>query len=142
MDFLRFDFEQFTSIATLIIAVCAFFSPIVTCLLNNRHQYKLKKLEYAHQDKLDREKHISEIYDGYIQAADACIQSPSEQTFYEFGRHSGLAMRYVPDDIRAKMIAFEKSFYSAYNPALAPVQRIDMLNEIISLLRQLKELPY
>ena len=40
------------------------------------------------------------------------------------------------------MIAFEKSFYSAYNPALAPVQRIDMLNEIISLLGQLKELPY
>lgn len=136
------DFSQYVDNVTLVIALCALISPIATALLNNRHQYKMKQLEYAHQDKLDREKRISEIYDGYTQAADACIHTMSEDALYDFARHSGLALRYVPDDIREKMLALEKSFYSAYNVSSTTPQRIDELNEIITMLRNLKELPY
>ena len=136
------DFSRYVDVATLVIALCALISPIATALLNNRHQYKMKQLEYAHQDKLDREKRIADIYDGYIQAADACIHTMSQDAFHEFARHSGLALRYVPDDIREKMLALEKSFYSAYNVSSTTPQRIDDLNEIITMLRNLKELPY
>ena len=136
------DFSQYVDIATLVIAICAFFSPIVTCLLNNWHQYRMKKLEYAHQDKVNQENRVSEIYDGYIQAADACIHTMSEDALYDFARHSGLALRYVPDDIREKMLTLEKSFYTAYNVSSTTPQRIDELNEIITMLRNLKELPY
>lgn len=141
MDFSKFNFEQLTSIATLVIAICAFFSPIVTTWINNLYQIKMKEIEYAHQDKLDREKRISEIYDGYIQAADACIHSSTPEDLRSFGLHSGLALRYAPNNIRKKMIDFEKSFYAGYNVCTV-VQRIDMLNEIIEMLRQCKELPY
>ena len=136
------DFSQYVDNVTLIIALCALISPIATALLNNRYQYKMKQLEYAHQDKVNQENRISEIYDGYIQAADACIHTMSEDALYDFARHSGLALRYVPDDLREKMVAFEKSFYSAYNVSHTTPQHIDDLNEIIVMLRQLKKLPY
>lgn len=136
------DFSQFTSFATLVIACCAFFSPIVTCFLNNWHQYQMKQLEYSHADKLRHEEWMRNVYDGYIQAADACIHAPAMQTFAEFGRHSGLVMRYVPEDVRQKMLAFEKSFYRSSNGEVYTYsQRIDMLSDIITCLQQLKELP-
>ena len=138
MNTSQFDIDRLTSIATLIIAICAFFSPIVTCLLNNWHQRIMKKLEYEHEDKVAREKWVRDVYDGYIQAADAYIHTSSEETQREFGRHSGLAMRYVPDDLRQQMLELEKMFYSSYGQFNA-IQKIDALNAIIVKMQQVPE---
>lgn len=136
MNTSQFDIDRLTSIATLIIAICAFFSPIVTCLLNNWHQYRMKKLEYKHKDKVAREKWVRDVYDGYIQAAGACIQASSETTMHDFGRHSSLAMRYVPDTLRQQMLEFEKLLCSGYVPT---TQKIDALNAIIVKMQQVPE---
>lgn len=138
MFFSQLDIDRITSIATLTIAVCAFFSPIVTCHLNNRHKYRMKKLEYAHQDKVAREKWVRNVYDGYIQAAGACIHAPSQKTLRDFGQHSGLAMRYVPDDLRQQMLKLEKMFYTSYGQFSA-IQKIDALNAIILKMQQVPE---
>lgn len=36
---------------TAILAISAIISPIATAIINNRHQYKLKELEYKHENE-------------------------------------------------------------------------------------------
>ena len=136
MFFSQLDIDRLTGNVTLIVALCALISPIITCGLNNWHQRRMKKLEYEHEDKVAREKWIRDVYDGYIQAADAYIHTSSEETERDFGRHSGLAMRYVPDDLRQQMLEFEKMLCSGYVPT---AQKIDALNAIIVKMQQVPE---
>lgn len=138
MFFSQLDIDRLTGNVTLIVALCALISPIITCGLNNWHQRSMKKLEYEHEDKVAREKWVRDVYDGYIQAADAYIHASSEETQLEFGRHSGLAMRYVPDDLRQQMLELEKMFYSSYG-YFSAIQKIDALNAIIVKMQQVPE---
>ena len=124
MFFSQLDIDRLTGNVTLIVALCALISPIITCGLNNWHQRS--------------EKWVRDVYDGYIQAADAYIHASSEETQREFGRHSGLAMRYVPDDLRQQMLELEKMFYSSYG-YFSAIQKIDALNAIIVKMQQVPE---
>lgn len=44
-----FTIDNLPWIITTSIAIMAFLSPIVTTLINNHHQIKMKKLEYSHE---------------------------------------------------------------------------------------------
>ena len=54
---------------SVIIALCAILSPILTAIINNCHDTKLKKLEYEHLEREEERKHERELYEGYIRAA-------------------------------------------------------------------------
>lgn len=84
---------------TAIIAICALISPMATTIINNHHQKSMRKLEYEEQEKQRRIERERDIYEGYFQAAGACIQHSNSQALLEFGKHSAQILCYAPDDV-------------------------------------------
>ena len=122
----------FSEVAAIVAIIGAVVSPVISTYLNKRHQEKMKRLEYEHQDKLEEHRHQREIYEGYIRAAGACVQSATTEALQEFGEHSALAMYYVPEDIRQDMMQLEK--INRYKEERT--QRVELLNQIIGKLRE------
>lgn len=65
---------------SILLAICALFAPSITALINNRHSYKMRKLELAH----DAQMHYSDLiyknkYDAYQTflnvAGDYCLMN-------------------------------------------------------------------
>lgn len=94
---------------SVILAVCALVSPAITAIINNRHQYRMKQLELAHQEKMEEKAHQREIYESYIRSAGACIQRPSPEALQNYGSCSALAAYYVPDDVRPNVLLLERT---------------------------------
>lgn len=119
---------------TAIIGLAAIFSPILTSLINNHHQLKMKKLELQHEDALRREAYEREIYEGYIRAAGACTQVHGADLLRKFGEASSVAQFYVPDDVREKMQKLEKVLRGEEK-----ANNRELLVQIITDLRNIKE---
>ena len=120
---------------SVIIALCAILSPILTAIINNCHDTKLKKLEYEHLEREEERKHERELYEGYIRAAGSCIQYPGKEQKTNFGEHSSLLAYAVPDEeIRKDIILLEKTIDrsdKAYS--------VELLVSISQRLRQIRQ---
>lgn len=99
--------QDFYSFLTIVIAVCAILSPILTALINNHHQKVMKKLEYKHLEHEEQIRHEREICEGYVRAAGACIHNLTVDQVKTYGENLGLVLYYVPDDIRKDIMEFE-----------------------------------
>ena len=84
------DENGFSEIAAIVAIIGAAVSPVATTYLNNKHAEKMRQLEYEHQDKIEKQQHDREIYEGYIRAAGACVQAANTDALQEFGKHSAL----------------------------------------------------
>ena len=81
---------DFSEIAAIVAIIGAVVSPVATTYLNNKHAEKMRQLECEHQDKIEKQQHDREIYEGYIRAAGACVRSANTDALQEFGKHSAL----------------------------------------------------
>lgn len=106
---------DFSEIAAIVAIIGAVVSPVATTYLNNKHAEKMRQLEYEHQDKIEKQQHDREIYEGYIRAAGACVQAANTDALQEFGKHSALAMYYVAEDVRQDMMRLERSIGTQMN---------------------------
>lgn len=85
---------------TVVIAVCAIISPVLTALINNHHLYKMKKLDM----KLEYEKSSAfykrGIFETYVKTTGKCIFSRKDEDIKEYGAIYPLALLYFPDELR------------------------------------------
>lgn len=81
---------DFSEIAAIVAIIGAVVSPVATTYLNNKHAEKMRQLEYEHQDKIEKQQHDREIYEGYIRATGACVRAANTDALQEFGKHSAL----------------------------------------------------
>lgn len=130
--------SDWSGLVAMVVAFCSLFSPALTAYFNNRHQRKMKELEYAHQEREAQQKREREIYEGYIRAAGAAIQYQTKESIQTFGEHSALAMYYVPEELRADMLLLEKLAQrrESYDDLL--VRKVELLNKIIVKMRELR----
>ena len=133
--------SDWSGLVAMVVAICALFSPALTAFFNNRHQLEMKKLEYGHQEYEAQQNREREIYEGYIRAAGAVIQYKTPEKVHEFGEHSRLAMYYVPDDIREKMLKLEKLVDDSYPNDTSFAPRAQLLDEIVVMMRNARETP-
>lgn len=89
---------------SVVIAFCAIISPIITTILNNRHLYKMKKLDI----KLETEKasyfYKRGIYEEYLKLAGKCATNADENNLREYGEIYLLALVYFPDDLHSELM--------------------------------------
>ena len=131
--------SDWSSWVTMVVALCALISPLLTTLCNNWHQRKMKQLEYKQHEREEQLRREREIYEGYIRSAGAVLQSKTKESSLEFGEHSRLAMYYVPDKVREKMLQFETIVNGTYPYDSHFEQRAQLLDEIIVMLRDDRE---
>ena len=69
---------------SVILALCAIVSPIITCIIINIHQTKIRKLELKH--------------------AGRCIYYADADALKDYGEHYYSALMYAPEDLKSDMI--------------------------------------
>lgn len=130
--------SDWTGLVAIIVSFCALISPMLTAIFNNWHQRKMKQMEYDHQEHEEQVRREREIYEGYIRAAGAAIQSTSPENLMEYGSHSALVAYYVPEDIRKDILELDKQmkYIGVFDDKLEA--KIDLLSKIVTELRELK----
>ncbi len=131
--------SDWSSLVAMVVAICALFSPALTAFFNNQHQLEMKKLEYEHQEREAQQKREREIYEGYIRAAGAAVQSETLDNLSEFGSHSALAMYYAPKELREDMLSLERLVKRTSATQDLHSMKVELLNKIVVRLRDTKE---
>lgn len=96
-------------------------------------------MEYDHQEREDQLKREREIYEGYIRAAGAAVQSGTLDNLSEFGSHSALAMYYAPKELREDMLSLERLVKRTSATQDLHSMKVELLNKIVVRLRDTKE---
>lgn len=131
--------SDWSGLVAMVVAFCSLFSPALTAYFNNKHQRKMKELEYAHQEREAQQKREREIYEGYIRAAGAAVQSGTLDNLSEFSSHSALAMYYAPKELREDMLSLERLVKRTSATQDLHSMKVELLNKIVVRLRDTKE---
>lgn len=131
--------SDWSGLVAMVVAFCSLFSPALTAYFNNKHQQKMKQMEYEHQEREEQIRREREIYEGYIRSAGAAIQSETLENLSEFGSHSALAMYYAPKELREDMLSLERLVKRTSATQDLHSMKVDLLNKIVTNLRSEKE---
>lgn len=101
---------------SVIVALVALISPIITAIINNRHQLKIKMMEYKENRYTEEIRHQKQLLEHYCNALTKLIiyEIPANEHFNEYGAAFGEAVLYMNKDqskIAVKLynlIAFDK----------------------------------
>ncbi len=115
---------------TAILGIAAIISPIATALINNRHQLKLKKLEYQQQEKESSFFYKRGIYEDYLKYTSECITHASQDSLQKYGEIYGLALIYFPEDLIEDMEKLNRVIRSTY-----PDEKRSLFNELAPKIR-------
>ena len=91
------DSTVFYQTTTIIIAVAAICSPVVTAIINNWHDTKIKRLEMQRKNKQDYDLHVRDIFEQYIRYAGKTIALTSQDALHSYGEYYPLALHYAAD---------------------------------------------
>ena len=97
---------------SLIIAVCSIISPIFVARTNNKHQQKMKILEYK---QLEREQFVlykRNIFENYLRYLSENSKISSTETRANYAQYYSLAYLYASEDLRKKMSAIDQKFHT------------------------------
>ena len=135
MNFEEFQSAQdFYPFLTIVIAVCAIVSPVLTAIINNYHQKVMKQLEYKQLEREEQLRHEREICEGYVRAAGSCIHRADVDAVRKYGEHFGAVVFYAPEDIRKEILLLENAIFSG-----AGVNKSELLTSIAVKLRKFQQ---
>lgn len=93
---------------SVIVALCAIISPILTAIINNRYQTKIRLIEHLQQEQKDIFLHRRNIYENYLKYAGRCIYYADHDALKDYGEYYYSALIYAPPDIQTDMIEANK----------------------------------
>ncbi len=110
---------------SVIVALCAIISPILTAIINNRYQLKLKRIELSQQEYLETILYCRNIYENYLKYTGRCIYHSDTDALKEYGEYYYSALMYAPSDIRTDMINANNLIMEyKYNEASPIIEKI------------------
>lgn len=119
-----FKFDM-TITVTVVIAVCAIISPIITTLLNNHHLYKMRKLDIKLETEQKSYFYKRGVYENYLKTAGRCATLVSHENLSAYGEAYMLALIYFPDDLRNELIRINDCFIN-----IDREQAVTLLNQL------------
>ncbi len=84
---------------SVVIAICAIISPIITTLLNNHHLYKMKKLEVKIEAEKSAYFYKRGVYEDYLKHTEQYIIVRDKDTSLKYGSIYSLALIYFPTNL-------------------------------------------
>lgn len=88
---------------TAIVALMSLFSPIITTLINNCYQLKIKKLEYKQKQYEDTVVYKRNIFENYVSSLSKLSAYATDDTIKDYGKYYSLAFMYLPEDLQNDM---------------------------------------
>lgn len=84
---------------TVVIAISAIISPIITTLLNNHHLYKMRKLDDETELRKTSYFYKRGIFEDYMRYAGQCVTHATSDALENYGATYALALIYFPDEL-------------------------------------------
>lgn len=85
---------------SVIVALCAIISPILTTIINNLFQLKLKRLESSQKRYEDTVLHKREIFENFLSAFNQVCQLPTNEAIAQYSSSYSLVYIYLPKKVR------------------------------------------
>lgn len=101
MPEIKFDLTVSISV---ILALAAIISPILTAIINNIHHTKLKKMELKQQHFENTVMHEREIFENYLKHAGRCIYYADSNALKDYGEYYFNALLCAPPNLQKCMI--------------------------------------
>lgn len=86
-----------------ILVITSIIAPIVTTILNNRHQLKLKRLELKEKRYAESVVYQRQLFENYLRCAGKFSKSADTKESAEYGEAFFLAYLYAPSELRPLM---------------------------------------
>lgn len=80
----------------LLLTLCSIVLPTITTILNNRHQIKIRKMDFNFDKKFA-------TIEAYIEAVGCCIELNSLANVSRYNKAKGMLYLYVPKKLRKKI---------------------------------------
>lgn len=119
---------------SVIVAVCAIISPILTAIINNRHQYKLRKLDDEKEFRKTSTMYKRDILENYLKYLGECHVNATADSGSNYGKYYFLAYLYAPSNVLPLMEKID-GYYSNhdfYNPCIPLEEVASKLREYIN----------
>lgn len=92
-----------TITVSVIVALAAVISPILTTLINNHHQTTLRMLELKQKHYEQTVLYKRNIFENYLKGLSMVSQNPTLENIDRYSKYYSLAYMYLPEHIRIKM---------------------------------------
>lgn len=107
----KMNFNVVYIIFSVVIGLCALFSPMLVTRANNKYQLELKKLEINNHEK----ERTQEIIDGYFRNAGAACGQGTTENISKFGEYSQLIYLYLPSNYHDKITIINTCLLSTFD---------------------------
>ena len=123
---------------TAIIALTSLISPWISNLINNRHQRKMKLLEYE-QDRYNTTLHYKrEIFEKYVISLEKHSAVQSVDTFLEYSKYYSLVYMYSNNTTFKNKISSVHEKMSLHSVNVSNKEIEDIINSAYSIIGALK----
>ncbi|MGO5053548.1 hypothetical protein ACTQ6A_13765 [Lachnospiraceae bacterium LCP25S3_G4] len=122
---------------TSVIAVCAIVSPILTSIINNHYQLKIRKIEASQKLFEDTVIYKRNVFECYLKHAGRCIARSDASTLKDYGEYHLIAFMYATEDIQKSMSVIHTKMleYQWQSASKDFEQLIPKINEFLNDLR-------
>lgn len=97
---------------SIIVAMCSIVAPVISSVLTNRYNLKLRRLDYA-QKQMERQRYYDQtLYEEYLKSAGRCIGKSDFESMQKYKEAYYLLLAYAPSDIRAAMIEIDSKMHT------------------------------
>lgn len=98
---------------SIVLAICALFAPSITAIINNKHQYKMRKLELSHDEYLHHSdmqyRNKYDVYKSFIETAgDYCMFNDLAKYYTNFLSALQAALLLCDAQTRPLLLEFQK----------------------------------
>ena len=115
---------------SVILGVAAIISPVLTTLLNNHHQLKLKKLELKQKEYEQTILYKRNIFENFLTALSMVAQLHSRENINEFAKWYPLAYMYLPEEVQKTLATI--NLLLAHNKCDEIVKYVDLVTSDIN----------
>ena len=121
---------------SVIVALCAIISPILTAIINNRYQLKLKKLELEQENIKNTVLYKRNIFENYLKYSGERIAYSDAEAQKNYSKYYFLALAYAPDEFRFDMIQVNQ-FMESHDYSNASIALEQLIPKICGMIQQL-----
>ena len=89
-----------TLTVSVILGLSAIVSPILVAIINNHHQYKMKKLEYKQKEYEANILYRRKIYENFLSSLNKVCHVHNDENITSYAESYSLAYIYLPDYVQ------------------------------------------
>lgn len=119
-----------TITVSVIVALAAVISPILTAIINNKHQLNLKRLELKQQEYERTVLYKRNIFENYLRYLSEVSQRPTADSISGYARFYPLAFMYAPEKIKVEMSKVNQIFGNSFRANV--LSEVDEITVMIS----------